>query len=71
MLITKLKNNALAGDLLETTDYSAKHRKMRNFFSMNTFSMSPVPETNTYFNNEEHYAYYEMGPKEDHLEYFL
>jgi hypothetical protein len=37
--------------------------------SIDEDDVSPVPETDEDFDNEQKYAFYEIGPKEDYPEY--
>jgi hypothetical protein len=70
MLITNLEDVKIRGDLLEVSDEQFTKKTFENFFNMNKGVLSLVPENHVDF-VEYRYAFYEIGPKENHLEYFL
>jgi hypothetical protein len=71
MIITNLEYDTIRADLVESTLNYIEYTDYQKYFNMGSDTISPVPEIHKHFNQDEHYAYYEIGPKENYPEYFL
>jgi hypothetical protein len=69
MLTKKLGDNHVQGDLVETSD-AFFDGGGANFFNIHGVTMSRIPESHTDFKGTQ-FAFYEIGSKEDHPEFFL
>jgi hypothetical protein len=71
MLVTKVGIVGIQGDLVETSERYIERRMFHNYFNVEKGTISPVPETDNFFDQANHFAFYEISPKENHPEYFL